>query len=937
MNRTIGRRIGTLLIAVSLLFGTQLLNAVPGAHAAVEGDFIYEDIGGGHARITGYGGAGGMVVIPGQLGGMTVTVIGDSAFRGKGLTGVALPDSLTTIKMDAFRSNHLTELKLPDSVTTIEEQAFQSNQIADLTLPDGITTIGVKAFKYNQLETLVLPDSITMIEEGAFESNQLSKIKLPRSLTSIGVEAFRDNKLVELTIPDNITTIEWNAFLGNPTLTQLTISDGVTTIGANAFNGAGLTRLIIPGSVNVIDPFAFANNPLQEVVILNPDIDLNGNDVFDMHPPGMGLYGTVGSNVQTYAANNGIPFHALTGGLAKLKLDIPGLRFDPLERTFHLLTNAHFVTVTAAPIIPSSEIQVNHVTVPEGMSSAPVSLTEGTQTITVDVTAPDDSMEQYLIVLAVDHTAPSISLSASPAGSTHGPVTVTADVYGAAADSVKWADGARTAVYFADGGTPFTGDFTVSANGTYTVYARDEAGNEAVNTIAVTNIGTSTTPSGPGPVVQEEPKQDPEPKTEAWIDKGVIIVKVAPRDINEAKQPDGRVTDQAVLPPEIIDQLPKLLDQAERPFVRVVIDDRHPEVQLQLPAGPLREWMSDHPELAFEARLNGSSFQLEVNVLDLQQLAARLGVDVKDLQVGIVIKTVAGPDLEALVQTAQEQNLKLLGQAVEFRLIVAGGGQTLEISDFGGTYLLKSIVLDEDVLQRNYTAVLYDPTARSFAYVPAVSARLSDGRAESVMRMPHNSIYAIMEAVPVRFADMTAHWAKPEVEYMASKRIISGVSPTTYAPDRAITRAEFTALLVRALGIRTEAMPAGDRFADVPANAWYASVVEAGARAGLVSGVSDARFAPEQPVTREQIAVMLANARQLATDGTAAAQSAQALTRYADAAQISPWAVDAFAEAVADGIIQGMTADLLAPSDTATRAQAAVMLARTLRAIGFLE
>ncbi len=934
-------KLGALLLALSLLLGSSLLHPATIVHAAEEGGFEYEAIGDGNARITGYNGTGGMVVIPGQLGGMTVTVIGGSAFDSKNLTGVTLPDSLITIEQDAFRRNNLSVLHLPDSVTTIEEQAFQSNQIAELTLPNGITSIGRKAFKYNQLESLYLPDSVTLLDIGAFESNRLSEVRLSAGLTTIEMDAFRDNLLTELSIPNTITSIQWLAFYNNPTLTKLTLSDGLTTIGASAFDGAGLTRLMIPSSVTSIDVYAFASNPFQEVLILNPDIHLGGSGVFYRHPAGMIIYGPVGSAVQTYAANNGIQFHALTGGLANLQLDIPGLNFDPLERTFNLLTNAHAVTVTATPVVPFSEIRVNHITVPEGMSSAPISLTEGTQTINVDVKAPDDTMEQYQIVLAVDHTAPTINLSASPAGPTDGPVTVTANVYGAAggADSLKWADGARTAAYFAGAGTPFIGDFTVSTNGTYTVYARDEAGNEAVNTIAVTNIGhRASTPSGPSPDVQEEPKKDPEPKTEVLIDKGVIIVKVAPKDMKEVKQPDGRVIDQVVLPPEIIDQLPKLLDQADRPFIRVVIEDRHPEVQLQLPAGPLGEWMSKHPDLAFEARLSGSSFQLEVSVLDLERLAAQLGVDVKDLQVQIVIETVTGPRLDALVQAAQEQKLKLLSKAIDFRLLISGGGQTLEVSDFGGTYMLKSIVLDEDVQQRNYTAVLYDPTARSFTYVPAVSARLSDGRAESVMRMPHNSIYAIMEAAPVQFADMTAHWAKPEVAYMATKRIVSGVSPTAYAPDRAITRAEFTALLVRALGIRTEVEPAGDRFADVPTSAWYASVVEAGAKAGLVSGMSKARFAPEERITREQIAVMLTNARALAVgEATKAGQTMNELNKFDDAGLISSWARNAVAEAAAAGIIQGMGEDRLAPAESATRAQAAVMLARMMRTIGFLE
>lgn len=208
------------------------------------------------------------------------------------------------------------------------------------------------------------------------------------------------------------------------------------------------------------------------------------------------------------------------------------------------------------------------------------------------------------------------------------------------------------------------------------------------------------------------------------------------------------------------------------------------------------------------------------------------------------------------------------------------------------------------------------------------------------MRMPHNSIYAVMEAEPIRFTDMAAHWAAREVEYMASKRIVSGVSKTAYAPDRAITRAEITALLVRALGLRVQPVASGDVFADVTASAWYASVVEAGVQAGLVRGMSESSFAPEEAVTREQMAVMLANSRAIATGEGETARSGSAasvLRRFVDAAEVSPWAVDAMATAVAAGLIQGMGADRLAPSDMATRAQAAVMLERLLREIGFVE
>jgi len=614
------------------------------------------------------------------------------------------------------------------------------------------------------------------------------------------------------------------------------------------------------------------------------------------------------------------------------------------------------VTITAA--VYSMSGGIDSVKWADGTQAAAYFASEGTdfagsfavsENGAYSVYARDDAGNEAvetITITNIDRLAPTISMTASPTSPANGNVTVTAvvDGTGSGVASVKWAAGNHDAAFFATGGSVATGStFDATANGVYTVYARDEAGNEAVNTITITNIETVTPPSNPGPSAPDEPsdepseERDPEPKTDIELKDGVIVIDVAPRDIEEVKQNDGTIIDRVVLPDDVLEQLPKLLEMAERPIIQIVIDERNPSVQLQLPADVLGKARAVRSDVVFEARLNGSSFQLAVNVLDLDRLAAQLGTDVKNLNVNITIAVLTGSERDALVQAAEKQGMKLLSQAIEFRLTVSGGGRTLEVSDFGGTYMIKSIVLDEVAASRNYTAVLYDPVNGSFTFVPAVSARLGDGRSESVMKMPHNSIYAVMEAAPIAYVDMAAHWAKREVEYMASKRIISGVSKTAYAPDRAITRAEFTALLVRALGLRTESAAAGNVYEDVPTTAWYAAVVEAGARSGLVSGMNEARFAPEAYITREQIAVMLANARALATGEANAKQAADVLSKFDDAAQISPWAQDAVADAVASGLMQGMAADRLAPKATATRAQAAVMLERLLREIDFLE
>lgn len=203
------------------------------------------------------------------------------------------------------------------------------------------------------------------------------------------------------------------------------------------------------------------------------------------------------------------------------------------------------------------------------------------------------------------------------------------------------------------------------------------------------------------------------------------------------------------------------------------------------------------------------------------------------------------------------------------------------------------------------------------------------------MHVPHNSMYAVLESKGRTFDDLSGHWAKADVELLASKLIVHGVTDSRFAPDADITRAEFTALLVRALGLSLNPDGPTSGFADVAAIAWYKPAVEAAVDAGLASGLSPDRYAPSERITREQMAVMVAQA--LAFAGKEAAADRGALVKFTDRTSISDWAAAAVAQAVAAGILSGMTDGTFAPSDHATRAQAAAVLKRLLQYTEFID
>ncbi len=176
-----------------------------------------------------------------------------------------------------------------------------------------------------------------------------------------------------------------------------------------------------------------------------------------------------------------------------------------------------------------------------------------------------------------------------------------------------------------------------------------------------------------------------------------------------------------------------------------------------------------------------------------------------------------------------------------------------------------------------------------------------------------------------RFTDLTGHWAAAEIGTAVKLGIASGMSPTEFAPDRNITRAQFTTLLTRALGMQNTAS-LQSRFSDVPADAWYFDAVNSAADAGLVSGYSPTTFGPDDLITREQMAVMISNA--LAYKNKKVSSNASVLEKFKDRGEVSSWAVSGVSTAVQQGIITGRSADTIAPRFNATRAEGTAMILR---------
>ena len=175
------------------------------------------------------------------------------------------------------------------------------------------------------------------------------------------------------------------------------------------------------------------------------------------------------------------------------------------------------------------------------------------------------------------------------------------------------------------------------------------------------------------------------------------------------------------------------------------------------------------------------------------------------------------------------------------------------------------------------------------------------------------------------FADVAAgSWYAEGADFCAKTGLMNGVGGGKFAPQTVMTRA----MLVRVLYNLSGSPCASYGFEDVPAGTWYTDAVNWAAANGIVNGKSATRFAPNDPVTREQIATILLR---YAAKFAEFEVSDDALASFADEGQVSAFAREAMQWAVTQGLIQGVTATELRPNGQATRAQVATILTRLVK------
>lgn len=267
----------------------------------------------------------------------------------------------------------------------------------------------------------------------------------------------------------------------------------------------------------------------------------------------------------------------------------------------------------------------------------------------------------------------------------------------------------------------------------------------------------------------------------------------------------------------------------------------------------------------------------------------------------------------------------------------SGGGvthYTVKFDTNGG-----SVITNKTVTRNSKLAEPQAPTREGYSFIGWFTDKEMTDAYDFESKVTKNfTLYAKWEKHDDEI--VTAEWKNPftdvkendwfynNIKFVSENGLMKGVTDTTFAPNENLTRAMLVTVLYRAEGelATNRSIP----FSDIDMGAYYANAVSWANQNGIVNGVSENEFAPDESITREQIAAIMM--RYAVYKGMDALTLEENL-HFADADEISEYAVSSMNWAVGAELINGKSESLLAPKDNATRAEVAAILHRYLNMV----
>lgn len=311
-----------------------------------------------------------------------------------------------------------------------------------------------------------------------------------------------------------------------------------------------------------------------------------------------------------------------------------------------------------------------------------------------------------------------------------------------------------------------------------------------------------------------------------------------------------------------------------------------------------------------------------------------LVVDNPDIRIGMDLATVQEINrqakLDVSITATRMDSSKLTGEA---RTAIGGRpvfdlkvnyGSGKAVSSFGAGSVSVTIpyTLGANEKASNVQAVYVDESGKIQWLISSVYESLN-----RVLRFStnHFSTYGVgyKQDAPT-FTDIGSHWAKDDIGFVVNRGLFSGTSKIIFSPNTAMTRGMFVTALGR-LANADVSTYAKSSFTDVKNDAYYMGYIEWASKNNIVKGIGGGKFAPDQIITREQLAVIMSNYAK--TIGFTLPK-VHAENAFMDNAKFSAYAKDAVKQMQMAGVISGKNENLFDPQGMATRAEVSAVLRR---------
>ena len=343
----------------------------------------------------------------------------------------------------------------------------------------------------------------------------------------------------------------------------------------------------------------------------------------------------------------------------------------------------------------------------------------------------------------------------------------------------------------------------------------------------------------------------------------------------------------------------------------------------------------ENKDAILEIKTENVTYSLPASDINIDSVIDKLGVQIqlKDTKVNISVSPPPSNTATILADTAKKNNYTVVVKPIEFDITCSSGSKTVEVLKFN-TFVERTIVIPDGIDPSKITTGVVLNKDGSFSHVPTTII-VKNRKYYAKIKSLTNSTYTVIWN-PKTYSDIKNHWAKIEIEDMASRLIINGSSESKFDPDKQITRGEFSDIIVKALGLKRSGT-GKNVFQDVKFSHMYYDSISIAYEYGILLGDGKGKCSPDSKITREEAMIILSRAMNIIGMDVKLTKedTDKVLSKFIDGWNVNIQSRSTIAVCIKEGILTG-NGKKLDLSGKITRAQTAVVISRMLKKFGLI-